>query len=740
MTRPDRATRSVGDRSQRSSPAAVLSSESMTRGPKDPHPTQGVDVVIPVYGAAAPLERCLASVLRHTQRPPHRLIVVVDGPQSDDVEEVLARHLGGLDDEILLTRNPIRSGFVASVNRGMRVSDRDVVLLNSDTEVTARWAEKLLAAAYSSPSIATVTPLSNNATICSLPEFLEDNLLPAGVSTDSMGDAVERVSLREYQRLPTGVGVCLYIKRAALDAAGPFDEKKFGLGYGEENEFCIRATAAGYEHIADDATFIFHLGQKSFGPGTKSRVRTAVRKLQSIDRTYIPRVAAFIESDPLAEIRKRVVEEVERRRGVEVSESAAARVSILHVVHGWPPFDAGGTEQYAWQLARRQTLQHRVSAFARIADDDRVTGQRAAYSDHGVRVRLVVNNFDRRNPIARNALRDLCFERELDAFVRQTSPDVVHVHHLAGHCASLMGVVARHGIPIVYQVQDWWALCARSNLWRPDNSLCPGPSPSRCAQCLPLTRLPPTALLNRSLYRLRARYIKRQLRKADAYVMGSQAIRTWYSGAGLLDPRAPVHVLDYGATDVPGRSKRPDRATLPIVFGFIGGLMPHKGAHVAVEAFRGISPDRARLVLWGNPDADPAYSTRLRERAEGSPVELMGRFEEDRKTEVLASLDVLIVPSVGLESFGIVAREAMAAGVPVVVSRRGALEELHIDGCCGASFAAEDPEELRKIVDRLIDEPETIDTWRKALPAVTTDETHADAIEEIYQQVLRETG
>jgi glycosyltransferase involved in cell wall biosynthesis len=433
-----------------------------------------------------------------------------------------------------------------------------------------------------------------------------------------------------------------------------------------------------------------------------------------------------------------VVAEIEGRQGIEVSTPADGRLSILHVVHGWPPFDTGGTEQYAWHLARRQALKHRVSAFARIADEDRVTGQRTAYSDHGVRVRLMVNNFDRRNPIARNAIKDRGFERELETFIRQTEPDLVHVHHLAGHGASLMGVIARQRIPIVYQVQDWWALCARSNLWRSDDSLCPGPSPSRCARCLPLTGLPPRGILNRFLYRIRQRFVKRQLRMADAYVMGSRAIRTWYTGAGLLAPRAPVHVLEYGVPSLGGRVERPGRGKSPIVFGFIGALMPHKGAHVAVEAFRGVTPDRALLILWGNPDADPAYSGRLREDAEDGVVDLMGSFEEDRRPEVLASFDVLIVPSVGLESFGIVAREAMAAGVPVIVSRRGALEELQIDGVCGATVAAEDASDLRRVIDRLIEDPETIDAWRKALPGVVTVEEHAGAIEEIYRKVLRE--
>ncbi|PYQ60072.1 MAG: hypothetical protein DMF53_17685, partial [Acidobacteria bacterium] len=149
-----------------------------------------VDVIVPVYGAA-----------------------VAGRPES----------------QVMILRNPERRGFVGSVNRGMAVSDRDVILLNSDTEVTAGWLEKLQEAAYSDPAVATVTPFSNNATIASLPRFAEVNALPSGWSADRFAALVERVSARERPRLPTGVGVCLYIKRKALDRLGLFDEARFGL-------------------------------------------------------------------------------------------------------------------------------------------------------------------------------------------------------------------------------------------------------------------------------------------------------------------------------------------------------------------------------------------------------------------------------------------------------------------------------------------------------------------------------
>src|SRR3954467_12979601 len=129
-------------------------------------PPADVEIIIPVYRAAAELRVCLASVIRDT---PHRVMLVVDGPQDARVESVIA------DFPVRILRNEKRLGFVGSVNRGMRETSLDVVLLNSDTIVTPPSIEKLIDAAYSSGDIGTVTPLSNHATICSVPRGFEEN-------------------------------------------------------------------------------------------------------------------------------------------------------------------------------------------------------------------------------------------------------------------------------------------------------------------------------------------------------------------------------------------------------------------------------------------------------------------------------------------------------------------------------------------------------------------------------------
>ena len=330
-----------------------------------------VDVIVPVYGAAEELRGCLASIERETDLTRHRIILVVDGPQDAEVEAIVA------SSPHRVLRNEQRGGFVAAVNLGMRESTADVVLLNSDTIVIPRWLEKLIDAAYSSGDIGTVTPLSNHATLCSVPRGFEENLLPAGFDAASFAALVEGVSERRYPRIPTGVGVCLYIRRAVLDDIGPFDATQFGLGYGEENDFCLRALARGWLHVADDATFIYHAGHRSFGASRLRLQRQAQATLRRLHPRYMATIAAFMRADPIEPVRARI------RSALGERDTAQRRV--VHLVHGWPPFQHAGTELYAYWLVHQQQPAHHAAVYARGADPTRAHGEGVEVVEEGAR-------------------------------------------------------------------------------------------------------------------------------------------------------------------------------------------------------------------------------------------------------------------------------------------------------------------------------------------------------------------
>ena len=694
-----------------------------TRGVGRPRaaPPETVDVIVPIYGAAEELRACLASIERETDLTRHRLILVVDGPQDAEVEAIVA------NSPHRVLRNEQRGGFVAAVNRGMRESTCDVVLLNSDTIVTPRWLEKLIDAAYSSGDIGTVTPLSNHATLCSVPRGFEENLLPAGFDAASFAALVERVSNRRYPRIPTGVGVCLYIRRVVLDEVGLFDAAQFGLGYGEENDFCLRALARGWLHVADDATFISHAGHRSFRSSRLRLERQAQATLRRLHPRYMATIAAFMHDDPIEPVRARILS--------ALGEKDTPGRRVVHLVHGWPPFQHAGTELYAYWLVHQQKAAHHAAVYVRGADPARLHGEAAELIDDGVRVRIVTNNFTARNPFRRNVIRDRLLERDFARFLKAERPDLLHIHHLAGHAFSLAGVAKRLGIPIVLQIQDWWFLCARVNLYDRDGNRCTGPAVAKCARCATLTNVAPAPITNRILHAVRRSAARSAISASDAFISGSRAIRDDYIRSGVIPPATPFHVIPYGVSvDPPG--ERRAAARRPVRFGYVGTIGPHKGVHIAVDAMQGIDPSQASLHIWGDVRALPEYAADLKKRTGGASVIFEGRFTEDEKTRVFSSFDLLLIPSIGLESFGLAAREAMTCGVPVIASAGGALSEMFAPGQCGELFPAGDAAALHQILIRVAGDPAIIDRWSARLPRPKRNDVHAAEIEAVYDAVL----
>ena len=369
------------------------------------------------------------------------------------------------------------------------------------------------------------------------------------------------------------------------------------------------------------------------------------------------------------------------------------------------------------------------------ADPTRAHGEAVELIDDGVRVRIVTNNFTARNPLRRNAIRDRLLERDFARFLKAERPDLLHIHHLAGHAFSLAGVAKRLGIPIVLQIQDWWFLCARVNLYDRDGNRCTGPAVAKCARCATLTNVAPAPITNRLLHAVRRSAARSAISASDAFISGSQAIRDDYVSAGVIPPSTPFHVIPYGVSvDPPSEPRTPARR--PVRFGYVGTIGPHKGVHVAVDAMHGIDPSLASLHIWGDMRTFPGYAGDLKKRTGEASVIFEGRFTEDEKTRVFSSFDLLLMPSIGLESFGLAAREAMTCGVPVVASAGGALSEMFIPGECGELFPAGDAAALHQILIRVAGDPAIIDRWSARLPRLKRNDVHAAEIEAVYDAVL----
>ena len=129
-----------------------------------------IDIIIPVYRGVVETRACIESVLASKNTHPVEIVIVDDASP----EPAIAEYLTSLADagRITLLHNESNRGFVASVNSGMSLhGDRDVILLNSDTEVADGWIDRLAALASTRKDAASISPFSNNATLCSYPRI-----------------------------------------------------------------------------------------------------------------------------------------------------------------------------------------------------------------------------------------------------------------------------------------------------------------------------------------------------------------------------------------------------------------------------------------------------------------------------------------------------------------------------------------------------------------------------------------
>jgi O-antigen biosynthesis protein len=221
-----------------------------------------LEVIVPIYNAYDDFLKCLYSLLKHQDI--YRIVLLDDCSTDPQMKNLLQALKAREQERFRIEANPQNLGYLRTVNKGMRMTRNDVILLNTDTVVTAGWARKMSACAYSDDRIATVTPFTNNGRMCSVPEFLENNEIPEGFTVDSFAECVEKASSNRYPELVTAVGFCMYIRRSVIDEIGYFDEANFEMGYGEEVDFSFRAAYKGYKNVLCDNTFVFHKGRASF--------------------------------------------------------------------------------------------------------------------------------------------------------------------------------------------------------------------------------------------------------------------------------------------------------------------------------------------------------------------------------------------------------------------------------------------------------------------------------------------
>jgi GT2 family glycosyltransferase/glycosyltransferase involved in cell wall biosynthesis len=617
-----------------------------------------VDIVVPVYNAPDDVARCLDAVLAHTAGD-YRLVVIDDASPDPRVGALLRTLEQRALPHVTVLRNDANLGFTGTANRGMTRSRADVVLLNSDAIPSPGWLDALRRCAASDPSIGTVTPFSNNAEIASYPAFCVNNPVPSDAEAAQLAAAFAASAVPSYPELPTGVGFCLYVRRALIDAIGVFDPA-FGAGYGEENDLCLRAQRAGFRNVLADDAYVRHTGGRSF-EGRKSEL--GERNMQVLlvrHPEYLDLVRGYIAADPLRPLREAAT--------LRLHADAPGSRGVLHVIHD----HGGGTETHVRALidASRARWRHYLAI---------AVGDRWQVEEHRADGDMVTSEFARRPGESWPA-----FVGGLCATLRV---GLVHLHNISACRDGLLAALPALDVPYGYTVHDLNFACPTITFLEAGRMYCGAQTDARrCTPCL--AAQPEFAGI--AIQDWRTRHAALVDRAAFVVAPSQWAAETFVRYFPRRMPTVIAHGQPKAVPRTPGARPAlmlPDD-DVPTV-AVLGAIGPDKGARrlerlVTLAREQGA---RVRFVLIGYLDVQHTPW-----QSDDARFTVHGRYAPGDLADLLAHYRVALVlyPSAGPETFSYTLTEAWSAGRPVLVPPFGALAE-RVDGS-GAGFVMSDSE------------------------------------------------
>lgn len=586
-----------------------------------------IDVIVPIYGDYEKTRNCIESVLKYYNRNEERVILINDKSLSNTITKYL-RKIKSDNTDILLLENTENLGFVGSVNMGMCLSEEnDVILLNSDTVVTRGWVRKIKNTASLGGKVATVTPFSNSATIFSYPNFLENNDLPDGLNPETINSYFEKASNDKIIDVPTGVGFCMFVSRKSLKEVGLFDHKTFGKGYGEENDFCLRAAKRGFRNIACTNTFIYHADGASFGEGKAEKTGNAMKLLLKKHPTYTQEIVKFVGADPFLELRLKVD---------YLRLSASKRPGIVFVQHDL----GGGVEKHVKEMCLEAILNGWNPFVLEPCGD-------------GVMLSLG----------AKDIKRELVFSgpawyKDLLNILGGLGIATVHFHHLMNLPKKLLNLPKELGADKFFTVHDYYLVCPRIFFLKNDLTFCEATlDESECDRCVSTPG---------GVSVLRAES-KKFLDSCQKIIAPSKTAKCFYQKYFPDLAITVVSHVDYNWLG-PNIGQNNKRIGKRIRVGVFGIIVPHKGSRVLEDCLNYTEKNKLPIdwFVLGRFDGKKRN------------VEITGGYNGYHDLRRLArkyAIDMVLLPSIAPETYSYTLSEAWDLRLPVMVGNIGAASE-----------------------------------------------------------------
>ena len=590
------------------------------------------DIIIPIYNAYDALVECIDSVIANTDLNKNGLILINDCSSDEKIKPYLDK-LSKKHNKINLTilDNEKNLGFVGTVNKGMKYSTNDVLLLNSDTVVGKEWLEKIKKCAYSMPKVATVTPLSNNATLVSVPKGLQRNEVPVDMDIDKYNDMIDKCSYHDYPEIPTGHGFCMYIKREVLDLVGFFDEKTFERGYGEENDFSFRCIDYGYRNIMCDDVLVYHKESQSFSGERQKVIDEHLKKLEKRYPEYKTYLDDWCMRFPINYICK----------NVEYYTNINKKRNILILIHDWET-NTGGTTLHVKDLVNN--LKDKYNFHVLYKND---LGY-ALHSYFGTEENVIyfpsvdtITKFNRYNSQYREMVRDIILAFAIDT---------VHIHHMIAHYFDIANLAKEYNLNSIITLHDYYSLCPSINLLYCGEKYCLDLDNKDCTKCLSMSNKINNNIINdwqNDWHSFLKKFNKIIVPSEDA----KKRINHFYND---LTIEAIEHGIDI----------KPEKYEMVIGdkfnVAFIGVMCNHKGGNILNQLIK-IDKNNVMYHVFGKSEISSLTKNK-------NNYIFHGKYKREELANLLIenNINLICFFQIWPETYSYTLNEAVASGIPVL--------------------------------------------------------------------------
>lgn len=633
--------------------ATVVSVSNMPNVLTDEAP-EAVVVVIPIYKGSLETAECLDSVFEARNKTPSRVILINDCSPDPIINDLLdAIEKQGRKDLIIIRRSK-NGGFSETVNIGMIIAeDKHVVLLNADTVVQHGWIDRLVAAAQSDPMIATVTPLSNNGEIVTVPYPCKT----LAINDPELAREVDRraavCNSGMTVDIPVGVGFCMFIRRQCIEEIGLFDAATWGRGYGEEVDFCLKASSHGWRHVAALDTFVVHRGNVSFGDEKFVRIIESAKKISKLYPGYDEQIQRFIAKDPIGPARRSI--------SLALIADAIGEGRILHVTHSF----GGGTDKYVRDLSALHKQEGLIPLVLRFNID----GQAELEADlEGTYLSGFFKD--------RHAETYKGFEIEtLKSDLKQLNIERIHLHAAFGIPLSFLDWLT-NSFPFNATIHDYAWICPRVTLTQLGGVYCGEPTVQHCENCI-VQHSTHSGLLNTfrdsggsvALYRKTMGNI---LNRAETVFAGADDV---VKRLKRYDFDAAYHVTPHWEKEseldlrMPSRARASNGQVRVAVFGAISEV---KGFRKLLECAKYAYENEIRLtfIIFGFTMNDELASS-------FSNITITGAYDDDDLERLVSEYrpDISFFPNQWPETYSYTLSHSLRLGLWPVVTELGAPAE-----------------------------------------------------------------